>query len=406
MVRASGGGGLPALVAVAAAVAAVYALFWPAVTGDMRTFLEPWLDVILANGRIGAFADPFSNYTPTYLYLLSAFSLLVGALSKYSVIKALAVFGALLLGIATLRLVRAAGDGEARPALALWVMLLPSVIVNAPGMGQCDAFWAAACVMAVAAAIERRPVAMLVWFGIGIAFKAQAIFLAPFILQRLLAQRTPVPLWPLPGLVYALAMLPAILAGWPPLHAATVYLRQAEWGEDFIGNAANPWSFVHHFARADGAGWLWLGHLAALVAVGLYLFATRRARDPDPRCVVALALLATMIVPFLLPKMHERFFFIADILAFVLAYVWRDRRSILVLLLVQGASMLATWGLFLHRPAMPMAGALLMAGAILLTIGILRGKPVEPAVRRRRGPAPARHIRSPSRSAHRASGGR
>jgi Gpi18-like mannosyltransferase len=362
------------LVAVAAALVAVYALFWAAVTGDMQTFLEPWLDTILAKGRIGAFAEPFSNYTPPYLYLLSLFSLLVGLLSKYSVIKLLALFGALLLGAATLRLIRVAGASAAQPSLALWVMLLPSVILNV-GMGQCDAFWAAACVMAVTSAIERRPVAMLVWFGVGIAFKAQAIFLAPFILQSLLAERTPFRLWPLPGLVYALAMLPAILVGWPLFHAATVYLRQAAWGETFIGNAANPWSFVHYLAPAGGMDWLWLGYLAALAAAGLYLFAFRGG-GRDPRRLVALALLATMIVPFLLPKMHERFFFLADILSFVMVFVWRDRRAILIFLLVQCASILATMGMFLFEPAMPMAGAPLMLGAIILTIGgLLRAGP-------------------------------
>jgi Gpi18-like mannosyltransferase len=380
------------LVGVAVALVAVYALFWPAIPGDMETFLEPWLDTILANGRIGAFAEPFSNYTPPYLYLLSLFSLLVGLLSKYSVIKLLALFGALLLGAASLRLIRAAGASAAGPSLALWIMLLPSVVLNV-GMGQCDAFWAAACVMAVTAAIERRPVGMLVWFGIGIAFKAQAIFLAPFILQRLLAERTPIRLWPLPGLVYALAMLPAILAGWPPLHAATVYLRQAAWDETFIGNAANPWSFVRYFAPAEGLSWLWLGHLAALAATGLYLLAFRGG-GRDPRRLLALALLATMIVPFLLPKMHERFFFLADILSFVIAFVWRDRRAILIFLLIQSASILATLGLFL-RLTMPMAGAPLMLGAIVLTIGMVLRAGAGNRLSRDAGSAPCRHIRRP-----------
>lgn len=367
-----------AMTPLVVAVFLVYALFWPAVTGDMRNFLLPWLDTILERGRIGAFAAPFSNYTPPYLYLLSLFSLLAGLLSKMSVVKALAVAGALLLGAAALRLARTAGAPSATLTVPLWTMLLPSVVINAAGMGQCDAFWAAASLMAVVGAVERRPTAMLVWFGVAIAFKAQAIFLAPFILQRLLSDRTPIWLWPLPGLVYWAAMLPALVAGWPAGDLATVYLRQAEWNPEFISNAANPWSLVQLVAPVEGVGSLWLGHVAAALAVVAYLAAYGR-RDFDAPWLIALALLAAIIVPFLLPKMHERFFFLADILAFVLALVGRDRRSILLFLLVQGASVLALAGLLLAQPLLPIFGAVLLVGAMALIVGLLRTGADSPA---------------------------
>lgn len=357
--------GLIALVVVAA-----YALLWPAVTGDMRDFLVPWLDTILVRGRLGAFAEPFSNYTPTYLYLLSLFSLLAGVLPKIGLIKALSVAATMLLAVAARHLLAAAGRDRRLEAM-LWLALLPSVAVNAAGFGQCDALWSAACVMAVASAIARRPVAMLVWFGIGIAFKAQAVFLAPFILQRLLATRTPVWLWVLPGLVYWAAMLPAMLAGWPAQDIATIYLRQTEWNPAFISNAANPWSLVQMLAPAAGRSWLWLGHVAAAGAVVVYVGAFGR-RDFGAKGLVALALLAALIVPFLLPKMHERFFFLADVLAFLLAWVARDGRSMVVVLLVEGASVLALAGLLFAWPLAPVLGAVMVAGAMVLTVATLR----------------------------------
>src|SRR5438876_10258439 len=77
---------LPALL-----VLALYAFLWPAVTGDMRHFLLPWLDHVLAHGLIGAFAISFSYYTSHYLFLLSLVSPLAAFVPMTSLIKALSV---------------------------------------------------------------------------------------------------------------------------------------------------------------------------------------------------------------------------------------------------------------------------------------------------------------------------
>src|SRR5690348_1430627 len=82
----------------------IYALLWPAATGDMRHFLVPWLDTVLERGRVGAFATPFSNYTPPYLYLLALVSPLASVVPKISVIKALSVAGTIGLTLAVQRL--------------------------------------------------------------------------------------------------------------------------------------------------------------------------------------------------------------------------------------------------------------------------------------------------------------
>lgn len=351
-----------ALIALLAAV--TYGFLWPAITGDMRDYLVPWLDTILTRGQIGAFAEPFSNYTPPYLYLLALASPLAGLLSDISLIKAVSVGATLLLVLAVRHLLRVSGCSR-NIEMAIWVALLPSVAVNAAGFGQCDALWSAACVMAVASAISRRPVAMLLWFGLGVSFKAQAIFLAPFIAQRLLSERTSPMLWPLPGLVYVAAMLPAALAGWPISDLLTVYLRQTEWNPEFISNASNVWAAVQYGAPTAGLGWLWLGFAAAAAASVLFVIAFRRL-ESTPVQLVALALLSAMLLPFLLPKMHERFFFLADVLALAYVALQRDRVAWAVFLLVETASAAALIGVLFRLPLPPVIGGGMMLAAMLI----------------------------------------
>ena len=345
-------------------VAVIYGFLWPAVTGDMRHYLIPWLDTILARGQIGAFAEPFSNYTPPYLYLLALVSPLAGLFDSISLIKALSV-GATLLLVLAVRHLLSVSECRRNVEIAIWVALLPSVAVNAAGLGQCDAIWSAACVMAVASAISRKPVSMLLWFGLGIAFKAQAIFLAPFIAQRLLSERISPFLWPLPVLVYVVAMLPAALAGWPASDLITIYLRQAEWNPGFISNASNLWAAVQYGAPKAGLAWLWLGFAAAAAGSILFVLAFHRL-EGTPGNLVALALLGAMLLPFLLPKMHERFFFLADVLALAYAAIRRDRLGWAVFLLIELASGAALIGVLYRAPLPPVIGGVMMLAAIVL----------------------------------------
>lgn len=345
----------------------LYALLWPGVTGDMRLFLLPWLDHILEHGMVGAFSIPFSNYTPPYLYLMALVSPLAAVVSKISLVKSLSIAGTLVLAAAVRQLLRSTGRKFSVETL-LCLMLLPSVAINAVGFGQCDAIWSAACVMAVASAVCRRPLAMLIWFGVAASFKAQAIFLGPFVVLQLLRERVPLRLWPIPGLVYGVAMVPAALAGWPVDQLATVYFHQAEWNPAFVSTATNPWSLVEYWSSAQAHHWFWLGYAAAAVAGIGYALGFRRRGQGDAADMILLALLSACILPFLLPKMHERFFFLADVLAFVLVVVRRDWRSMLILAFVQCASMLAIGGVMLKAPLYPVIGTPMMLAAMLLVI--------------------------------------
>ena len=348
----------------------IYALLWPAVPGDIINFVIPWLDHILAQGRVGAFATPFSNYTPPYLYLLALISPLVVVMSKVSLIKSLSVAGTVLLALAARQLIRPAGS-EARDDSWLWLPLLPSVAVNAANFGQCDAIWSAACVMAVASAVSNRTLPMLGWFGVAISFKAQALFLGPFVALRLVQGRTPLVLWVTPIAIYTLAMLPAALAGWPLGDLATIYLRQAEWNPAFVSTAASPWSVLQLLAPDSAHNWFWLGYLGAGAAALVYVVAYR-ARELAKGDLIALALLGSCLLPFFLPKMHERFFFLSEVLAFILAFSERDRRSVLVFWLIQGAWVLAMAGAIFDAPVAGIVGAAAIACAMLLLIDRLR----------------------------------
>jgi hypothetical protein len=160
--------------------------------------------------------------------------------------------------------------------------------------------------------------------------------------------------------VYLVSIAPAWAAGWPLSDLLAVYLRQGSaW---FIGNAPNLWAIP---AALEHSAAFPVGYaLAATAAVAMS--ATYARRELDGEAVIIAALLGAILLPFLLPKMHERYFFLADVLALVMAYRWRAR--ILLCALVQLGSLPSLVAYLWPAPWLNAAASLPMAAALLMTL--------------------------------------
>ena len=102
---------LPPLALTLIAIVAGHVYFWPSRPIDIDAYLLPWLGHIREHGQIGAFAIPFSNYNPPYLYLLSFASSFSGLVDDVTLIKLLSVAGTLALSLSVWRLLAACGAG-------------------------------------------------------------------------------------------------------------------------------------------------------------------------------------------------------------------------------------------------------------------------------------------------------
>lgn len=354
---------LPPVGVTLAIAAACYVWLWPLVIGDIPQSFIPWLNHLVDKGPVGGFAGGFGDYTPPYYYLLAVASLFASWIDPVTLIKSVSVVSVALLCVATWRLLVAL-KVERPERLAACIALLPSVATNAALMGQCDALYAAPLVVAVAMAVERKHAAMLVWAGVALAIKSQAAFAGPFFLALLIARRVPVRLWLLSPLAFAACMVPAWAAGWPAHDLATIYFRQAGFFEDLSRNAPNIWAVIQSTPlvhRHDLSG---LASAAAIGGAALYTahFSAHRLSD---RALVAAAALAPLIVVGLLPKMHERYFFVADILVVACAAAGRGRRGWTDAALVQAGSTLGILAFLSGIAGLASLGAVAMVAATI-----------------------------------------
>lgn len=367
----------------------LYVACAPLRNGDVRQHLSPWTHYLLDHGRFAALADDFSEYAPPYLYLLALASWAVPLIGTVPAIKLVSIAGTLALALAMRVLLRTRLPARPATAGAALTLLIPTVIGNGPVWGQCDALYTACTLLAVAAFVAARPGAAMAAVGLALSFKLQAVFIAPLVLAMLLARRAPWWTLALPPLVYALAMLPAWLAGRPAVDLALLYLAQGQYFHDLARSVPNVWQILRALVAIPYAAGVAVGLAAAAAATVALAWRTRRHLTA-PENVVLVALAGAVIVPYLLPKMHNRYFFMADVLAFAYLFLRPSPRAARIAWLVQVGSLLSYATFLLHLTGGAFVGAFAMTGGLVLVLRELRERmPLRAAAAT---PAPGAHF--------------
>lgn len=327
----------PAVVTAVAAALLLRGLLLEYESTDWHYFLNPWYGYIEARGGFRALADTgFSDYNVPYLYLMATIgSLPVPALAAT---KCVSIVFDLALAYYTHRIVSLRWPHRPwRPfAAAVTVLFLPTVVTNSGWWAQADAIFAAFLIGGVHHFLRGRPWWTCAFFGFALAFKLQAVFLFPLLLVVVLCRRMPWRCLLAVPAVYLALDVPALLLGADPWQLLTVYDRQAGTYRELTLNAPSVYQFVLVPSGEEEpvrrAGVLVAGVLV-LALVALAVRALRRAGSGAGRPAAGgggegltgtrLLLLATVFaiaVPFLLPSMHERYFYLADVLSVIIAF--------------------------------------------------------------------------------------
>jgi Gpi18-like mannosyltransferase len=304
--------------AVVIAAAALRMAFLSYETGDARIFLS-WYQHIADNGGFAALKDiSFANYNVTYLYLLAALSYL--PVTPLVGIKVLSAAFDFLLGYFVYRLVALRYPGSWWPVLAgSLTLFLPTVVVNASMWGQADAMYAAFAVGGVYFVLRKRPWLACAFIGIAFSLKLQTIFLFPLLLLLVLLRYIPWKSLLAIPLVYVALDIPALLIGTSPSQLVSVYVAQTGTFDLLTLNAPNIYQYLGPSVTSSAlriAGIALTGFLVLALVVAVWW---RRVEMSSTRIILA-ATVSVLLVPYFLPAMHERYFFLADALTVVAAF--------------------------------------------------------------------------------------
>lgn len=297
---------------------------------DIVTYSMPWLSQLRDAGFWNGIGKPFEGvgYPPIYTYLMGlADSLLPVGTDGKSVMKSIPILfdylaAGLLFAIATIRW----GAGWERVAAYASMMFAPTIILNGAYWGQSDIVYSSFIVACILFLIRKSDLLAMIFFGLAFSIKLQSMWFAPFILMMLLRGRIRWRLLLIPPLVYFMATIPTLLAGRSAFEVMTVYLTQVESQSVLNYSAANVQLFIGYVLRkTDLSDELTqvIAKLSILFTVVLslhYALKFSRGRLTDTSLIMA-AVTSVLLAPQFLPHMHERYFFLADVLTIVLL-VW------------------------------------------------------------------------------------
>jgi hypothetical protein len=167
---------------------------------------------------------------------------------------------------------------------------------------------------------------------------------------------------------YVVIVLPAVLMGRPFWDTVTLYMNQTgSIGNGLNYNSSSVFAYFPNESAMNIELWSKVGVLLAfafMIVVLVWLFAKRKELTNE--IVLGAALLLCLGIPFILPHMHDRYFFVADVLSLAFAVVFP--KLFVVPVLVQFGSLLGYHAYLKLQYLLPMRHG---ATALLLTLVIL-----------------------------------
>lgn len=339
-------------------------------TLDYQDWLRVWLNALRENGAWSGLGQEIwsCNYNVPYIYILALIS--KSSIFDLLLIKLVSILFDVLTAFYVMRIVGLFSDSPVRKLIAfVGVLWLPTVYLNGALWGQCDVIYASFAVLAVYLALDDHPVGSVAAIALSVSFKLQGIFLLPVYLVFLFTGKVKFQhLFVFPA-VYILTLLPAVLAGRDFWQLLTLYYNNTSTiGDGLNYNSSSLYALFDFTSMpndtASGIGIF----LAFFLCASVYIWMLLRRKSVDNRVLLCVTLIFCLGVPFLLPHMHDRYFFMADVLTFALAVIAPGMS--LAPLLVSFGSFLGYYAYLRMRYLLPMRwGAAAMLLALLLIAG-------------------------------------
>ncbi|MBE0680534.1 MAG: hypothetical protein IH589_01360 [Anaerolineales bacterium] len=285
----------------------------------MTSFLIRWYNQLDDHGILISLGRKFSNYTPPYLYLMALATLTSGILSKVAAIKLISIIFDVYAAWIVFRIIRLRYPDGFMPYLAGSIYFsLPTILINSSVWGQADSIYTAFLLTCVYFLLKEMPLKAVLFFALAVAFKQQALFLAPFLLVLTLQKKIPWYFFVLVPVVYIILVAPTVFLGRSWQDVLTIYFSQASGGKALSRNAANLYIFISRelyplLIKPSLAA----GSIAVLAWVGYTWHFTKRM---DRKTLLLMALISVGLTPFVLPKMHDRYFYPADALSLIVGF--------------------------------------------------------------------------------------
>ncbi len=289
---------------------------------DYNEFLSKWVFKMRNVSFIEGLALEIGDYNLPYMLILAIISRF--KCTDIILIKALSCFFDVVCAFIVMKLV------ALKPLKIHWqivsfilVLAAPTVILNGAYWSQCDVIYTALCLASMYFAIKEKGWLSVIFFTLGFVFKMQSIFIVPALIICLLAKKIkPLQLTAAP-IVLIVTALPALIAGRSVESIIDIYRTQLTEYPQLVLNAPTVFQFVGNveYESLKTFG-IFLAGTVSLVFVYLVYNYRQNIKTCD---WISIFYISAVIMPFFLPAMHDRYFFVADVMS-ILVFMYDKRK--------------------------------------------------------------------------------
>lgn len=303
-------------------------------SNDYLAFLSPWFDNLKENGGLSALKYYNGDYNIPYITILALLTYL--PFPKLYMIKAVSIIFDYILAFAGMTLVyKLLSKNKKAKSYALLayslVVMAPTVILNSSAWGQCDSIFAAFTILSLIYLLDEKYTKSFILLGLAFAFKLQFIFILPaYILVYMLKRNFSVLNFLIIPIVNFVLCLPGIIAGKSILDCMTIYFNQAKLYEGYI--SLNFPGIYNLFLKGENLIYSSnpsLPNLGIILTIFVFiifafilLINKTKIQKED---IISISLWSILISTFLLPYMHDRYMFVADILSILYFIIYREK---------------------------------------------------------------------------------
>jgi Gpi18-like mannosyltransferase len=340
-------------------------------SGDYYSFLYWWFKHIAQTPVDSIYKTSFANYTMPYLYLLgigSGFLNIIENLTGFKnlyqdydiwIIKGIGfifdfLMAFIMIKIALLSTQRKFFKDTIGQLLSFFIagiiLLHPIVLLNGAVWAQSDVIYSFFCILSFYFILKEKGFLAITSFAVAISFKAQAIFLAPILAIWLIYNLQKWWYFFQIPVTYILLSFPAALQGRSWLSLLSIYADQAGTYQYLSARLPNFWFFLenkvfkesihvnqynqvnmgNNFDMLVGFGQILTVTVIILLLMLWFYLKPKMTSLLWIRAAAFFALLA----PFILPKMHERYYFFTEMVLIIYAIFFPRRFYIPIIVTV------------------------------------------------------------------------
>ncbi len=307
------------------------------VSSDYTYFLRVWFDTLKSNGGIFAIKNHIGNYTAPYMYILAVLTYLpIKSLYSIKIVSIIFDFiGAGMCGLIVYKLSEKRKNRKLLSVITYAVVLFsPTVVLDSSAWGQCDIIYTTFVLISLYFLFDKKYTKAFIFLGLAFSFKLQTIFILPlYVILYFKDEDMSILNFLMIPITIFVINIPALLLGRPISSFISQYMTQIGQYKELTMNLTNIYTFMPDYYKTFAtAGIIFTIFLFAILTMFIISYEFKM----NNKIILQLGILSILICNYFLPSMHERYIFMAGILAIV--YFFLDNKKWYIPLGVMGTS--------------------------------------------------------------------